>query len=227
MAEKETKLNANTDETKLNANQPEVGNAGSLSVVYATNHITAWIGERGKTYIPISSLQSGGTGAQISYCPVPLGVTVFEGFLPGCMLATLTKAVTVNGVTLPIGAIVQYDGSAASIAAANGQNVWNGMVIIDQGLVYALFPQTITPTAGAQIQSYNGAINVATPASAWALRVQFMYAGTNPKADVALVQTAITAAKYNQYKISNGGAQPNQNVGGFTASGVFETIMAY
>ncbi len=176
--------------------------------LYRTQHITAWVGERGKTLAAVSI--SGVAG--LNY--VPVAGRTFSGFAPGCMLATLKNA---SG-SIPAGAIVQFDPNSTDA----GQKVWNGMVVVDQGLTLspALFSGATTA------QTYAGAVDVSVPRTAWMLRKQFMYAGTNPVTDssnsietTSAVGAALSAFGASQQIISNGASYTATPTAGVSTTG--------
>ena len=223
----DVKNTAPLDEKPVGFAYPETENA----VIYETQHITPFVGCRGKIMTAISQLGVSG----IAYVPVSANTKVFVGFQPGCMLAYLATAT--GGVAA--GTVVQFD----PLSTDTGQKVWNGMVIIDLGMVQfpALFAQTVAG-ATAVAQSYTGVINVSTPKSAWMLRKQFLYCGTSPAVDSSTtiaggtaVNTALTTLGAYQTVISVGSSTTTapttgsgtSNVGGWINPNGVEAVVVY
>lgn len=78
------------------------------------------------------------------------------------------------------GALINFDPASSD----TGQAVWNKLIIVDCGLVTPLLINT----------TFVGTVQVAGPNQNWVIRTQFLYAGSTPALDVAVVQTALTSA---------------------------------
>lgn len=126
-----------------------------------------------------------------------------QGYFNGQMLARAAGNGSGRFAGLTAGALINFDPTSSD----TGQAVWNGYVICDPALKFAL-PVGVT---------YDGTLLVATELQGWVLRQQYLYAGGTPATDVAAVNTAVTTTsgiKTVQSQCMN-------------SSNAYETIFAY